>query len=107
MMKSWCASSQPAIRADDLALYHFTTCPYCYFVRRTLRRLAVSVDLRDVHRDATHHQALMYGGGIDQVPCLRIRQPDGAERWLYESRDIVAYLKSRFVQGRDGAAGLG
>lgn len=36
---------------------------------------------------------LMQGGGKTQVPCLRIET--GAEdRWMYESDDIIAYLRT-------------
>ena len=89
------------IHAPDLALYQFTTCPYCFVVRRALRRLGVEVALRDVSGVSTHRQALRAGGGIDQVPCLLIRGADGSERWMYESRDIVRYLNRRFAGGRD------
>ena len=88
------------IHAPDLALYQFTTCPYCFVVRRALRRLGVVVELRDISRVPGHRQALLAGGGMDQVPCLLITSPDGSERWMYESRDIVGYLKWRFASGR-------
>ena len=88
------------IRAPDLALYQFTTCPYCFMVRRALRRLGVAVELRDISRVSGHRQALLAGGGMDQVPCLLITSSDGGERWMYESRDIVQYLNRRFASGR-------
>jgi glutathione S-transferase len=40
---------------------------------------------------------LIAGGGKDQVPCLRIENDDGDVRWLYESIDIVRYLKAHLV----------
>jgi glutathione S-transferase len=36
------------------------------------------------------------GGGKRQVPCLRIDGDDGQSHWLYESMDIMAYLKQQF-----------
>jgi len=30
------------------------------------------------------------------VPCLKIQQADGSERWLYESGEIKAWLQERF-----------
>jgi len=37
---------------------------------------------------------LIAGGGKSQVPCLRIEGENGEVRWMYESTDIVRYLKS-------------
>jgi len=33
------------------------------------------------------------------VPCLRIEKPDNSVEWLYESSDIIVYLKSQFKLG--------
>jgi len=30
------------------------------------------------------------------VPCLRIDKDDGSVQWMYESNDIIAYLKREF-----------
>lgn len=81
----------------DLALYQFRTCPFCIRVRQEMRRLSIDIELRDAQHDAGHHAALMAGGGKPQVPCLRIVEADGNVRWLYESGDIVAYLRGRFA----------
>ena len=40
---------------------------------------------------------LIAGGGKNQVPCLRIETGSGDVRWLYESIDIVRYLKTNLV----------
>lgn len=82
----------------DLALYQFRTCPFCIKVRQEMRRLALDIELRDAQHDATHRTALQQGGGKPVVPCLHIREEDGASRWLYESADIIAYLRGRFAQ---------
>lgn len=50
------------------------------------------VELRSTS-DSEHAQALMQGGGKTQVPCLRIEQADGNVEWMYESNDIIEYLK--------------
>jgi glutaredoxin len=80
----------------DLALYQFKTCPFCIKVRQEMRRLSLNIELRDAQHDAGHREALSLGGGRSMVPCLRIRDGQGGERWLYESGDIVAYLRERF-----------
>ena len=33
-------------------------------------------------------------GGKYQVPCLRITQENNEDNWLYESDDIILYLKN-------------
>ena len=38
---------------------------------------------------------LIAGGGKKQVPCLRISQDNADTVWLYESDDIIRYLKNR------------
>lgn len=82
--------------ASGLALYHTPFCPFCIRVRRALRRLDLPLTLRDVSEDPEHAQALVEGGGQMQVPCLRIGGEAGADRWLYESADIIRYLEERF-----------
>ena len=80
----------------DLALYQFKTCPFCIKVRQEMRRLSLKIELRDAQNDPGHRDALAQGGGRGMVPCLRIGNGQGQDRWLYESGDIVAYLRERF-----------
>lgn len=63
-----------------------------------MKWLGISLPLRDIHADPAHQAALVQGGGMDQVPCLRIDGPDGKTRWLYESDDILAHLKARLAE---------
>lgn len=81
----------------ELALYQFKTCPFCIKVRREMRRLSLAIELRDTQHDADHRATLLQGGGRSMVPCLRIADAQGNDRWLYESADIVAYLRGRFA----------
>jgi glutaredoxin len=92
------ASAQAAVeqQANGLALYQFHACPFCVKTRRTLHRLNVPVALRDAKNDAQHRQALLEGGGRVKVPCLRIEEGDKVT-WMYESKDIIAYLDKRFA----------
>jgi len=80
----------------SLSLYHFGICPYCRRVRSTMTRLALNIELRDIRADPAARQELIQGGGLDQVPCLRIHEDDGGDRWLYESEEIVRHLERRF-----------
>lgn len=82
-------------QASKLALYQYRGCPFCIKVRRELHRLNVNVELRDPSKDPQHRQALQEQGGRVMVPCLRINE-NGQDRWMYESNDIIAYLKQQF-----------
>jgi glutaredoxin len=80
----------------QLALYHFKTCPFCIKVRHEMARLSVPIKLRDAQHDQAHRADLLQGGGKVQTPCLRIIDDKGQDRWLYESKEIIAYLQQRF-----------
>jgi glutaredoxin len=92
------AAEQQAVdaRTQNLALYHFPTCPFCLKTRRETRRLSLNIELRDAQHDATHRADLIAGGGKAQVPCLLITDAQGKQTWLYESNDINAYLAREF-----------
>lgn len=57
--------------------------------------MGAEIPLRDIHADPADRAALVEGGGKAQVPCLRIEGPGGDVRWMYESGDILAYLRTR------------
>ena len=90
------AQAQVDQAARQLSLYQFHACPFCVKTRRALHRLNVPVTLRDAKHDPVHRQALLEGGGRVKVPCLRIDEGDKTT-WMYESKDIIAYLDGRFA----------
>ncbi len=92
------AEAQAAVdeASRDLALYQFRACPFCIKVRKEIARLGVNIETRDAQHDPQHRADLEAGGGRIKVPCLRIRQEDGSDQWLYESDDINAWLRERF-----------
>jgi len=75
-------------------LFYFTTCPYCIVVRLTLWWLGIKIPLRDILFHPKNQSELIAGGGKAQVPCLRIENKNGEVKWLYESIDIIRYLKA-------------
>jgi glutaredoxin len=93
-------SAEEQKRADQaskhLALYQFKACPFCIKVRKEIARLGLNIETRDAQHDPEHRAALEAGGGRVKVPCLKIRQDDGSERWLYESDEIKAWLREHF-----------
>jgi len=83
-------------QTSRLALYQFRTCPFCIKTRRAIKRLSLKIQLLDAQKNADNRQALLQGGGRIKVPCLRIMENDGSERWMYESDEIIQYLESRY-----------
>ncbi len=84
---------QPA----QFALYHFRTCPFCMVTRAALKGIELEVEQRDIHKHPSFRSELAAGGGKTQVPCLRIEE-QGQVSWLYESQDIIRYLKQRATE---------
>ncbi|MBW8184849.1 glutathione S-transferase N-terminal domain-containing protein [Shewanella nanhaiensis] len=78
---------------DNIQLYYFNTCPYCIKVLLAIKMMGVDLVQKNIHSSANHKAELIEGGGKKQVPCLRIEEGAGV-RWLYESNDIIEYLKS-------------
>lgn len=81
--------------ASGLSLYHFERCPFCVMTRREIQRLNLPIEERDILKEPEFRQQLLEGGGRTTVPCLRIESDTGVH-WMYESRDIIAYLEERF-----------
>lgn len=81
---------------QNLALYQFAACPFCIKVRKEIARLGLNIETRDAQNDSKRRSELEAGGGRVKVPCLRIRQDDGEDQWLYESDDIKLWLQRHF-----------
>ena len=79
---------------ESLELFYYREGPYCVKVLRVIDELGIAdaITLRNIRRDEDARQTLIAVGGKQQVPCLFI---DG--RPLYESDDIVAWLRKRFA----------
>jgi glutaredoxin len=92
------AAAQAAIdqQCQSLALYQFSTCPFCIKVRQEMRRLSLPIEKRDAQHHATNRDALLQGSGASKVPCLQITEATGQTRWLQDSDAIVRYLRERF-----------
>ena len=94
---------EPAAQANvdqqcqSLALYQFSTCPFCIKVRQEMRRLSLPIEKRDAQHHAANRNELQQGSGATKVPCLKITEADGQTRWLQDSDAIVAYLRQRFA----------
>jgi len=78
---------------QQLALYQFKTCPFCMKVRREIKRLSLNIELRDAQHDSRHRSELEQGGGRVKVPCLRIDRENADDAWLYDSDQVIHYLR--------------
>ncbi len=80
---------------ETYQLFKYDACPFCARVRHFLDQAGIEVEMRDILQDRSAYEALVQGGGSQQVPCLRIEDAAASPpvRWLYESADIVAYLQ--------------
>lgn len=81
------------MKTEHLSLYNFANCPFCIKVRRFIHERNINIEILDAANDDTHKSDLMNYGGKYQAPCLRISEPNGEDEWLYESDDIISYLK--------------
>ena len=92
------AAAQDAVdqQCQSLALYQFSTCPFCIKVRQEMRRLSLPIEKRDAQHHAANRDALLQASGATKVPCLKITEANGQTRWLQDSDAIVAYLRERF-----------
>ena len=84
-------------QCQSLALYQFSTCPFCIKVRQEMRRLSLPIEKRDAQHHAANRDALLQASGATKVPCLKITEANGQTRWLQDSDAIVAYLHDRFA----------
>ncbi|MCF8150484.1 MAG: glutathione S-transferase N-terminal domain-containing protein [Burkholderiaceae bacterium] len=80
----------------QMALYQYQTCPFCIKVRQEMRRLSLKIERLDAQHDESNRANLLRGGGQAKVPCLKITDAKGESSWMYESTEIIRYLRGRF-----------
>lgn len=78
-------------------LYYYSTCLYCAVVRFALWRLGLKIPLKDIVFQLGNNAELIAGGGKSQVPCLRVENEGGDVRWIYETTEIIRYIKTELV----------
>jgi glutaredoxin len=85
-------------QSQALALYYYDGCPFCHMTLKALDKIKqdgeLDIELRHIRRQPQYRTELIKQGGKPQVPCLRIELAEGKTTWLYESRDIIDYLRS-------------
>lgn len=76
---------------EQLKLYYQSWCVYSRKVLHFIERNNLPVDLCST-AEPDNQEYLITQGGKNQVPCLFIEGKP-----LYESGDIIAYLRKRFL----------
>ena len=77
---------------ENHLLYYKKSCPFCQKVLRFMEANHLMMDTRETTQPGNQND-LVRIGGKKQVPCLVINGKP-----LYESDDIVAYLRENFVK---------
>jgi len=86
-------------QCKNFTLYQYKACPFCVKVRRAMKRLSLTIELRDPKRSESAKEELIAGAGKLKCPCLKIDEGDGEVRWMFDSKEIIAYLEGRFAEG--------
>ncbi len=76
-------------------LFHYSTCPFSIKVRLALWLMGLKLPLKDILSHSEYRAELIAGGGKTQVPCLRIEDEQNGVRWMYDSNDIIRYLRRK------------
>ncbi|NMP30912.1 glutaredoxin [Thalassotalea sp. M1531] len=88
--------AQMAEKLKQLSLYQLPACPFCVKVRRAMKREGIELPIRNIQdKQHNYRDELIQGGGKATVPCLKIETADNDVEWLYESSDIINYLKAK------------
>ncbi|PIR85816.1 glutaredoxin [Candidatus Kaiserbacteria bacterium CG10_big_fil_rev_8_21_14_0_10_44_10] len=77
-----------------LILYHKPSCFYCRMVQEFADSHSIALTLRDIATVPEHAEDLIERGGKKQVPYL---VDNKKEVEMYESDDIIEYLKKNYV----------
>ena len=76
-----------------LTIYQFEACPFCVKVRRYIRKNNLKINFKDAKNNKKFKFELVNGGGKHKVPCLKIEKINSQTQWLYESTEIISFLK--------------
>tara|TARA_B100000686_G_C16257763_1_gene697659 strand:+ start:205 stop:546 length:342 start_codon:yes stop_codon:yes gene_type:complete len=83
---------------SQMALYHYDACFFSSRVRNVIEILNLTIEMRDILINPKYGQNLLENGGSMTVPCLYDgNPPPSVSKWMYESADIMQYLKERFL----------
>ncbi len=83
--------------AKLLELYEFEACPFCRRVREAMTEFDLDAMVYPCPRGGTRHRPKVVAlGGREQFPYLVDPNPPDGPRAMYESADIVRYLRETY-----------
>ncbi|WP_188150945.1 glutaredoxin family protein [Teredinibacter waterburyi] len=85
------------LKLAHVTLYQRPSCPFCIRVEHATRAMGLQIKSVNTSSEPKARKELIEDGGKSQVPALKIEQPDGEAVWLYESLDIIHFLKEHFA----------
>ena len=88
------AQSEIDSKTKNYSLYQFKACPFCVKVRKTINKHSLNIEFRDAKNDKNYREELESQGGKVKVPCLRILNNNGEDKWVYESNAIIEHLEN-------------
>lgn len=80
-----------------LTLYHMNHCPFCIKVRNAANEMNIELNLIEANRDTPERDIVLELGGQSMVPFLVDTNVEPEVR-MYESDDIIAYLKKHHAE---------
>ena len=81
------------MKAYELDLYYFDSCPYCQRVLNIINKHNIKVNYKDIYEGTIHLQKLLQITGKKTVPCLFINGDT-----MHESLDIINWLEKNAEQ---------
>ena len=75
------------------SLYYYDSCPFCQMVLRVLPSLNVYIEKRNILKNESYRLEQANATGRNQVPCLRVESEAGEVEWIFESADIIRYIR--------------
>lgn len=78
-----------------LTLYYMSHCPYCIKVLHAAEELGIEITLIEANRNTPERDTVEALGGQSMVPFLVDSNVEPEVR-MYESNDIIAYLKEHY-----------
>ncbi len=79
-----------------LELYQMEHCPYCAKVRRVMEELDLDFICRNMPKGSPKRELLRRLGGKEMVPFLVDTSDKSNPVMMYESDDIIDYLKEKY-----------
>ena len=77
-------------------LYHMGHCPYCKRTIKVIKDYKLTVTYKDLDVHEKFRKELITGGGKQQVPCLLMTEKSKSDQLLYESQDIINFIKKNY-----------